>query len=92
MSAPRPAGAGLCQQVFDDFSAVDDLDRAAATYRSILDVDPNHVGSLYALKRIYEKGGKWAELVSELTAEMRALGPNQDFAGSPPSLPRGCRG
>jgi coenzyme F420-reducing hydrogenase delta subunit len=38
------------------------------------------------------EGGKWAELVSELTAEVRALGPNEDFCTPQTSRTEGCRG
>jgi tetratricopeptide (TPR) repeat protein len=46
-----------------------DLDRAAQTYRRILDVDSGHVGALYALKRISEKAGKWSDVMELLERE-----------------------
>lgn len=46
-----------------------DLDRAAQTYRRILDVDSGHVGALYALKRISEKAGKWSDVMDLLERE-----------------------
>jgi cellulose synthase operon protein C len=48
---------------------IHDLDRAAQTYRRILDVDSGHVGALYALKRISEKAGKWSEVMELLERE-----------------------
>jgi tetratricopeptide (TPR) repeat protein len=52
---------------------VGDLDRAAETYRRILDLDSGHLGALYCLKRIYEKSESWTQLMELLEREIELV-------------------
>lgn len=58
-----------------------DLDQAAAHYEGALQHDPQHVGALKGLERIYARAGKVAELLANLETQLEvAATPRQKIA------------
>lgn len=57
-----------------------DEEMAAQTYQTVLERQPNHLPSVIALSRIYERLGKWKELASLLDSRLGALDNNRSKA------------
>lgn len=69
------------EDMVDELSKVADIQRteldepeaARETYREILDIDPEHLGSLRGLKALFRQGGDWVEVTDMLLRELGVL-------------------